>query len=36
MDVFFVLCDGFGKKKKNGIDLIANAFRGSIRNTRLF
>ena len=29
------LCDGF-RKKELGIDLIANAFRRSIQNTRLF
>ena len=29
------LCDGF-RKTDLGIDLIANAFRGSIHNTRLF
>ena len=29
------LCDGF-RKIDLGIDLIANAFRGSIQNTRLF
>ena len=32
---YFVLIDGF-RKTNLGINLIANAFRGSIRNIRLF
>ena len=36
MEVFCSYVTDFEKQNKFGIDLIANAFRGSIQNKRLF